>query len=131
METYYINIPKANGVKKVDKVEEFIKLLQYGKENAIKRNDLTEKCVLAGLIGDETKDKDRAMRKLMQRAKIDYNIKITNDGKGEGYYIPTFKEYRELAKNNKREDKKAVSIFRSQKGNKQLEEDYKTERITD
>ena len=131
METYYINVPKANGVKKVDKVEEFIKLLQYGKENAIKRNDLTEKCVLAGLIGDDTKDKDRAMRKLMQRAKIDYNIKITNDGKGEGYYIPTFKEYRELAKNNKREDKKAVSIFRSQKGNKQLEEDYKTERITD
>ena len=131
METYYINVPKANGVKKVDKVEEFIKLLQYGKENAIKRNDLTEKCVLAGLIGDETKDKDRAMRKLMQRAKIDYNIKITNDGKGEGYYIPTFKEYRELAKNNKREDKKAVSIFRSQKGNKQLEEDYKTERITE
>ena len=131
METYYINVPKANGVKKVDKVEEFIKLLQYGKENAIKRNDLTERCVLAGLIGDETKDKDRAMRKLMQRAKIDYNIKITNDGKGEGYYIPTFKEYRELAKNNKREDKKAVSIFRSQKGNKQLEEDYKTERITD
>ena len=131
METYYINVPKANGVKKVDKVEEFIKLLQYGKENAIKRNDLTEKCVLAGLIGDETKDKDRAMRKLMQRAKIDYNIKITNDGKGEGYYIPTFKEYRELAKNNKRDDKKAVSIFRSQKGNKQLEEDYKTERITE
>ena len=131
METYYINVPKANGVKKVDKVEEFIKLIQYGKENAIKRNDLTEKCVLAGLIGDETKDKDRAMRKLMQRAKIDYNIKITNDGKGEGYYIPTFKEYRELAKNNKREDKKAVSIFRSQKGNKQLEEDYKTERITE
>ena len=131
METYYINVPKANGVKKVDKVEEFIKLLQYGKENAIKRNDLTEKCVLAGLIGDDTKDKDRAMRKLMQRAKIDYNIKITNDGKGEGYYIPTFKEYRELAKNNKREDKKAVSIFRSQKGNKQLEEDYKTERITE
>ena len=131
METYYINVPKAKGVKKVDKVEEFIKLLQYGKENAIKRNDLTEKCVLAGLINNETKDKDRAMRKLMQRAKIDYNIKITNDGKGEGYYIPTFKEYRDLAKNNKREDKKAVSIFRSQKGNKQLEEDYKTERITE
>ena len=129
MQTYYINVPKANGVKKVDKVEEFIKLLQYGKENAIKRNDLTEKCVLAGLIGDETKDKDRAMRKLMQRAKIDYNIKITNDGKGEGYYIPTFKEYRELAKNNKREDKKAVSIFRNHKGNKALEEDYRIGRI--
>lgn len=131
MQTYYINVPKANGTKKIDRVEEFVKLLQYGKENAIKRNDLTEKCVLAGLIGEENKDKDRAMRRLMQRAKIDYNIKITNDGKGDGYYIPTFKEYRDLAKNNKREDKKAVSIFRSQKGNKQLEEDYKTERITE
>ena len=38
METFYINVPKANGTKKIDKVEEFIKLLQYGKENAIKRN---------------------------------------------------------------------------------------------
>ena len=131
METFYINVQKANGTKKIDKVEEFIKLLKYGKENAIKRNDLTEKCVLAGLIDSETKDKDRAMRKIMHKAKVDYNIKITNDGKGEGYYIPTFKEYRDLDKNNKREDKRAVSIFRSQKGNKQLEEDYKTERITE
>ena len=34
METFYINVPKANGTKKIDKVEEFIKLLQYGKDNA-------------------------------------------------------------------------------------------------
>lgn len=131
METFYINVPKANGTKKIDKVEEFIKLLQYGKENAIKRNDLTEKCVLAGLIDSETKDKDRAMRKLMHKAKVDYNIKITNDGKGEGYYIPTFKEYRDFVKNNKRESKKAISIFASNKGNKALEEDYRAGRINE
>ena len=80
-------------------------------------------------IDKETKDKDRAMRKLLARARCDYNIKITNDGKGGGYYLPTAKESIQLAKNNKREDKKAVSIFRNHKGNKALEEDYRTERI--
>ena len=69
------------------------------------------------------------MRKLMARAKIDFNIQITNDGKGEGYYIPTFRESIQLAKNNKREDRKAVSIFAGNKGNKALAEDYRNERI--
>ena len=109
----------------------FISLLGEGRENAIKRTELAERCVGAGLIGKDVKDKDRAMRKLMARAKMDFNIKITNDGKGEGYYIPTFKESVQLAKNNKREDKKAVSIFAGNKGNKALAEDYRNERITE
>lgn len=129
METYFINTPRAKGIKRPDKVEVFISLLGHGKENAIKRSDLVERCVGAGLIGKDVKDKDRAMRNLIARAKIDFNIQITNDGKGEGYYIPTFRESIQLAKNNKREDKKAVSIFRNNKGNKALQEDYKTERI--
>lgn len=129
METYYINVPKAKGTYKPDKVEIFISLLKYGRENAVKRDDLTMMCVGAGLININTKDKDRAMRKLLARARCDFNIKITNDGKGGGYYLPTAKESIQLAKNNKREDKKAVSIFRSHKGNKALEEDYKTGRI--
>lgn len=131
METYFINTPRAKGIKRPDKVEMFISLLGQGRENAIKRTELTERCVGAGLIGKDVKDKDRAMRKLMARAKMDFNIKITNDGKGEGYYIPTFKESVQLAKNNKREDKKAVSIFAGNKGNKALAEDYRSERITE
>ena len=71
------------------------------------------------------------MRKLMHKAKVDYNIKITNDGDGEGYYIPTSKESMQLARNNKREDKKAVSIFRNNKGNKALSEDYKVGRLNE
>lgn len=129
METFFVNTPKANGVKKIDKIEVFISLLGYGKENAIKRADLTNRCVDAGIIEKDVKDKDRAMRKLMHRAKMDFNIQITNDGKGEGYYIPTFKESIQLAKNNKREDRKAVSIFAGNKGNKALEEDYRAGRI--
>ena len=129
METFYIKVPRAKGIKRPDKIEVFISLLQYGKENAVKRDELTMMCVGAGLIDKETKDKDRAMRKLLARARCDYNIKITNDGKGGGYYLPTAKESIQLAKNNKREDKKAVSIFRNHKGNKALEEDYRIGRI--
>ena len=129
METYFINTPRAKGIKRPDKLEVFISLLGHGKENAIKRSDLVERCVGAGLIGKDAKDKDRAMRNLIARAKMDFNIKITNDGKGEGYYIPTFRDSIQLAKNNKREDRKAVSIFAGNKGNKALAEDYKNERI--
>ena len=129
METYFVNVPREKGIKRPDKVEIFVGLLGYGKENAIKRDELTMMCVGAGLIDKETKDKDRAMRKLLARARCDYNIKITNDGKGGGYYLPTAKESIQLAKNNKREDKKAVSIFRNHKGNKALEEDYRIGRI--
>ena len=129
MQKDYIYVPKAKGTSKPDKVEIFIGLFTPGKENAIKRNDLTQRCVDAGLINLDTVDKDRVMRKLLERAKLDYNIKITNDGDGEGYYIPTPKESIQLARNNKREDKKAVSIFRNNKGNKALSEDFRTERI--
>lgn len=129
METFFINTPRAKGIKRPDKLEVFISLLGHGKENAIKRSDLVERCVGAGLIDKDTKDKDRSMRKLIARAKMDFNIQITNDGKGEGYYIPTFRESIQLAKNNKREDRKAVSIFAGNKGNKALEEDYRAGRI--
>lgn len=131
METDYIYVPKAKGNRKPDKVEVFIGLFTPGKENAIKRDELTQRCVDAGLINPDVVDKDRLMRKLLARAKVDYNIKITNDGDGEGYYLPTFKESIQLARNNKREDKKAVSIFRNNKGNKALSEDYKAGRLNE
>lgn len=131
METDYIYVPKAKGTRKPDKVEIFIGLFTPGKENAIKRDELTRRCVDAGLINPDAVDKDRLMRKLLARAKVDYNIKITNDGDGEGYYLPTLKESMQLARNNKREDKKAVSIFRNNKGNKALSEDYKAGRLNE
>lgn len=127
METFHVYVPK--GKSKPDKIEILVGLFTPGKENAIKRNELTQKCVEAGLIRPTVKDKDRAMRNLLRRAKIDYSIKITNDAKGEGYYIPTQKESIQLAKNNNREDKKARSIFYGNKGNKALSEDYKAGRL--
>lgn len=117
METDYIYVPKAKGTRKTDKVEIFIGLFTPGKENAIKRDELTRRCVDAGLINPDAVDKDRLMRKLLARAKVDYNIKITNDGDGEGYYLPTLKESMQLARNNK--------------GNKALSEDYKAGRLNE
>lgn len=129
MNTFYINQPVAKGKGLPDKIDCFVGLFTPGKENAIKRDELTQRCVGAGLIGIDVKDKDRAMRNLLARVKVDYNIQITNDGDGEGYYIPTFKESVQLARNNKREDKKAFSTLKGNKGNKALYEDYQHGRI--
>lgn len=129
MDKFYINQPVANGSSVPDKIDTFIGLFTPGKENAIKRDELTQRCVGAGLIGSDVKDKDRAMRNLIARVKVDYNVRITNDGDGEGYYIPTIKESVQLARNNRREDKKAISTFKSNWGNKALYEDYQHGRI--
>ena len=129
METFHIYQPIAKGKPKPDKIDIFMSLFTPGKENAIKREDLPQKCVDAGLIGVDVVDKDRAARKLIERAKIDYKFCITNDGDGEGYYIPTPEEAARLARNNKREDKKAISTFRSTKVNKALAEDFKYGRV--
>lgn len=129
MEKFHIYQPIAKGKSKPDKIDIFMSFFTPGKENAIKRGDLTQKCVDAGLIGVDVIDKDRAMRKILNRAKVDYKFCITNDGKGDGYYIPTPEEAVRLARNNRREDKKAISTFRSTKVNKALAEDFKHGRI--
>lgn len=131
MHTTYMYQPVAKGKPKVDKIELFISLLPFGKENAIKRSDLVCKCVKAGLVNasSNAENQDRAMRKLIERAKVDYRISITNDGKGKGYYRPTKEDAVRLSENNDREDKKAISTFKSNKINKALEEDYKRGRF--
>ena len=128
MEHFHIYQPVAKGKPKVDKIDIFMSFFTPGKENAIKREDLTQKCVDAGLTYAKSKEgQDRAMRKLLERAKIDYSI--TNDWDGQGYYIPTQKEAGRLDINNARIDKHAVSTFRGGKVNKALSEDYKHGRI--
>lgn len=125
----YMTHPPAVGKYKPDKIDIFVGLFTPGKENAIKRTDLVQRCIAVGLIGKDTKDPDRAMRKILERVKVDYNVQITNDGDGEGYYIPTHKESIQLARNNRREDKRAVTTFRNNKGNKALSEDYRAGRL--
>ena len=61
-----------------------IDFIPVGRENAISRKMLTEKCVAAGLIDKNTSDKDRAMRRIVEKARIDYTILNVSDG--NGYY---------------------------------------------
>lgn len=129
MHKSYVSVPVAKGKHKPDKIDIFVGLFTPGKENAIKRADLVQRCIAVGLIGKDTKDPDRAMRKILERVKVDYNVQITNDGDGEGYYIPTHKESLQLARNNRREDKRARSTFRNNKGNKALYADYRAGRL--
>ena len=127
MKKEYIYQPVAKGTPRVDKIEAFAELIPKGKENAIKRDDLTQKCVEIGLISVYTVDKDRAMRNLLARAKMDYSI--TNDGDGSGYYRPTKEDYQNLRKNNNRENKKAISTLGGLKTNKAIAEDYRVGRL--
>lgn len=127
METFHIYTPMANGEHKPDKVEIFMSFFTPGKENAIKRDDLTQKCVDAGLINADVADKDRAMRNILKRAKLDYSI--TNDGDGTGYYRPTKEESKRLEKNHKRERKKGISTIVGEKYNGATLEDYKHDRM--
>ena len=127
MEHFTICQPMAKGKAKVDKVEIFAELIPKGKENAIKRGDLTQRCIGAGLISVDAVDKDRAMRNLLAKARRDYSI--TNDGRGLGYYRPSKEDYESLRKNNNRENKKAISTLGGLKTNKAIAEDYRVGRL--
>ena len=126
METFYIYTPKATGNRSPDKIEILVSFIKYGKENAIKREDLTKKCVEAGIISSEDEvNQDRAMRRLLNRAKVDYNISITNDGDGKGYYRPTKSDLKLLSRNNNTSKKKAISSFVGNKVNVAMEDDFR------
>lgn len=127
MERFSVYHPAAKGTSKVDKIDVFMSFFTPGKENAIKRDDLTQKCVDAGLIGADVVDKDRAMRNLLKRAKLDYSI--TNDGDGMGYYTPTPEETASLIRNHNRERKKGISTLVGEKYNGAMIEDCIHERI--
>lgn len=127
METFQIYTPVAKGKPQIDKLEVFANLLMFGEENAVPREELTVKCIEAGLISKDSKDPDRGMRKLLQRARKEYVI--LNDGKGNGYYRPTSKELIRLSKSNKRENGRAIEVFKSNQKAKALEEDFKYGRV--
>ena len=130
METFYIYTPKATGNRSPDKIEILVSFIKYGKENAIKRAELTKKCVESGIISSKDEDnQDRAMRRLLNRARVDYSISITNDGDGKGYYRPTKADLKLLSKNNKTSKKKAISSFVGNKVNVAMEDDFKHGRM--
>lgn len=129
METFSMYVPVAKGKPHIDKIEIFAELIPKGKENAIKRDELIDKCIEHGLVKPDAKreNQDRAMRKMIQKARLDYSI--TNNGDGSGYYRPSKEDYQNLRKNNNRENKKAISTLGGLKTNKAIAEDYRVGRL--
>lgn len=101
-------------------------LIPFGKEHAIPRKTLTRNCEVWGLIPEDTKDKDRYMRRLLENAKQAAVIIYREDG---GYFRPTLDDVDDLRRYIKQEESKAMKIFLSLNAAKGLYEDIVRGRI--
>lgn len=125
MQHFFMYVPKGNGVQADNRVDDFVSLLLWGEENAIGRKLLVAKAVNAGLIPESIKDKDRAMRILYEKAKLDYAICHTKNG----YFRPLPKDRDALDACIEEDDKKALSILRGNSMRKKLKADFDAGRL--
>lgn len=123
MNTFGIYQKKASG-KPVTTIAD---LIPVGRENAISRKVLISLCEGNRLIADDIRDKDRAMRLLIQKARVDYVI--LNLSNGDGYYRVSKEDVQDLQRYIRQEEKRAKAAFRNLKKAKALYEDYKHERM--
>lgn len=100
-------------------------LIPIGRENAIKRSCLVNECIKHNLV--KSADADREMRRLIQKARIDYVI--LNLSNGEGYYRPSFEDIQDLQRYIRQEKSRAIQSFSNVKRARALYEDYKRGRI--
>lgn len=126
MNTFTIIQPK---VEQKEEPITIIDLIPVGRENAISRNDLTNKCIEFGLIEKFTSlnSADRTMRKLVSKARVDYTI--LNLSNGNGYYRVSKDDLQDLQRYIKQEDSRAKASFKNTTMAKKLYEDYKAERM--
>lgn len=106
-----------------------IDLIPIGMENAISRAQLTKLCLDCGLIDLDATDPDREMRKLIQKAKIDWAILSLPGG---GYYQPNVRKAEDVAtlrRYVKKETKRAISIFKGLKKAKAVLDDCEHNRF--
>lgn len=101
--------------------------IPVGRSNAIKRDNLVALCLVNDLISPEEKDPDRAMRRLLNRARIDYTI--LNLSNGCGYYKPSKDDLDDLQKYINQEDRRARSSFKNHAMAKKLYEDFIHDRL--
>ena len=88
---------------------------------------LTQLCVQNSLIDDSVKDKDRAMRNLLEKDRRDFVI--LNLSTGEGYYRPTVEDIQDLQRYIRQEESRAKASFRNLKRARALYEDFKHSRL--
>lgn len=126
MEHFAVYTPKATPTPPAITI---IDLIPVGRDNAISRDYLVTLCVQHGLVKENLKDKDRAMRDLVGEVRKEYVVLNLSDG--NGYYRPTLKEFLDLQRHirqirsriNKQEERLKPELA--------LYEDYKRGRLTE
>ena len=108
-----------------------IDLIPTGRDNAISRDYLVARCVRSGLVDQNSslESQDRAMRRLLEQARLDYTI--LNLSNGEGYYRPSVDDLQDLQRYIRQEENRAKSTFRNISNAKALYEDYKRGSLTE
>lgn len=124
MKTFGLYQKKATGNPPATTIAD---LIPVGRDNAISRKVLAQLCVQHGLIDDSIKDKDRAMRILIQKDRRDYVI--LNLSTGEGYYRVSREDMQDLQRYIRQEENRAKASFRNVQLAKALYEDYKHDRV--
>ena len=123
METFSLYQKEASGRTNLTIAD----LIPIGRENAISRKMLTQLCVQNNLIDFSVKDKDRAMRNLIEKDRRDFVI--LNLSNGEGYYRPTVDDVQDLQRYIRQEESRAKASFRNLKKARALYEDFKHSRL--
>lgn len=125
---FYMDIPAAKG-EEASPLHPIAELIPIGRNNAIKREKLVERCVGAGLVDPNAKEstKDRATRELIRKARREYVILNLSDG--DGYYRVSREDMQDLQRYIRQEENRAKASFKNLSLAKKLYEDYKHGRI--
>ena len=128
MEHFAVYMPKATPTPPAITI---IDLIPVGRDNAISRDYLVTLCVQKGLVDQKLRpeSRDRAMRQLLEKARLDYTV--LNLSRGEGYYRPSRDDLQDLQRYIRQEENRAKSTFRNISNAKALYEDYKRGRLTE
>lgn len=126
MERFAVCTPKATPTPPAVTI---IDLIPIGRDNAISRDYLVTLCVQHGLVKENLKDKDRAMRDLVGEARKEYVVLNLSDG--NGYYRPTLKEFLDLQRHIRQIRSRINKEEERLKPELALYEDYKRGRLTE
>lgn len=126
MERFAVYTPKATPTPPAVTI---IDLIPTGRDNAISRDYLVTLCVQHGLVKENLKDKDRAMRDLVGEVRKEYVVLNLSDG--NGYYRPTLKEFLDLQRHIRQIRSRINKEEERLKPELALYEDYKRGRLTE
>lgn len=126
MERFAVYTPKATPTPPAVTI---IDLIPIGRDNAISRDYLVTLCVQHGLVKENLKDKDRAMRDLVGEVRKEYVVLNLSDG--NGYYRPTLKEFLDLQRHIRQIRSRINKEEERLKPELALYEDYKRGRLTE